>query len=130
MTLKPSYRQKEKTDQTIGKTNRKNNPKEKKLKNYYDILEVKKDASEEEIKAAYKRMSRKYHPDKATKNGLTTEEATEKFQELHTAYEELTEQVQKQARRKKLSSQTGIIALFVIVEFTNLDNSISLRFSA
>ncbi|CAJ0746995.1 21028_t:CDS:10 [Entrophospora sp. SA101] len=120
----------EKTDQTIGKTNRKNNPKEKKLKNYYDILEVKKDASEEEIKAAYKRMSRKYHPDKATKNGLTTEEATEKFQELHTAYEELTEQVQKQARRKKLSSQTGIIALFVIVEFTNLDNSISLRFSA
>ncbi|CAJ0908576.1 13457_t:CDS:10 [Entrophospora sp. SA101] len=122
--------QEEKTDQTIGKTNRKNNPKEKKLKNYYDILEVKKDASEEEIKAAYKRMSRKYHPDKATKNGLTTEEATEKFQELHTAYEELTEQVQKQARRKKLSSQTGIIALFVIVEFTNLDNSISLRFSA
>lgn len=91
------------------KTDRKNNPKEKKAKNNYDILGIKANASEEEIKKAYKRMSLKYQ------NGLTTEDATEKFQELHTAYEELTQQAQKQVRRKKFSSQMGIMAIFIIV---------------
>lgn len=31
---------------------------------YYEIMEVKKDASQEEIKAKYKELAKKYHPDR------------------------------------------------------------------
>jgi curved DNA-binding protein CbpA len=34
-----------------------------KNKDYYKILEVEEDASEEEIKLAYRRLAKKYHPD-------------------------------------------------------------------
>ena len=33
------------------------------MENYYEILEVKNDASDEVIKAAYKALIKKYHPD-------------------------------------------------------------------
>ena len=33
-------------------------------KNYYDILGVKKDASKDDIRRAFKKLSLKYHPDK------------------------------------------------------------------
>ena len=33
------------------------------IKEYYKILEVEEDASEEEIKLAYRRLAKKYHPD-------------------------------------------------------------------
>ncbi len=46
----------------------------------YDILEVKPDATEQEIKKAYKDLSKKWHPDKHPPE--TREEATKKFQEI------------------------------------------------
>ncbi len=99
----------EKTNQKLNKNNRKNPSRE--LQNYYEILKIDQNANEEQIKQAYKRLSRQYHPDKASKNGLTTQEATEKFQELHAAYEELL----KRTHRRKSLYQFGIIAIFLVI---------------
>lgn len=54
-------------------------------KDYYKILGVGKDASEHEIKKAYRKMAVKYHPDK-NRDG---EQGDEKFKEVGEAYETL-----------------------------------------
>ena len=56
-------------------------------KNFYEILEINKNASQEEIKKAYRRLSLKYHPDKNSDSG-----AVEKFQDISEAYETLSDQ--------------------------------------
>ena len=51
---------------------------------YYEHLEIKSNAKDEEIKKAYRRLSLKYHPDKNKEAG-----AEERFQHINTAYEVL-----------------------------------------
>lgn len=56
----------------------------------YKILEITKDASNDEVKKAYRKMAKKYHPDKL--QGLGDEHlkgAKEKFQRIQTAYEKI-----------------------------------------
>ena len=62
-------------------------------KNYYDILGVDKKASPEEIKAAYRKLAMKYHPDRNQGN----EEAAEKFKEVNEAHETLSDQQKRAA---------------------------------
>ncbi|MEM9487047.1 MAG: DnaJ domain-containing protein [Cyanobacteria bacterium P01_F01_bin.116] len=59
---------------------------------YYARLQVSPDASQAEIKAAFRRLARRYHPD------LNPDDpgALEKFRALHEAYEVLIDQVQRQ----------------------------------
>ncbi len=52
-------------------------------KDYYNILGIQKNASNEEIKKAYKKLAIKYHPDKNKGNKI----AEEKFKEINEAYE-------------------------------------------
>ena len=57
-------------------------------KNYYNILEIEKNASEEEIKKAYKKGALKWHPDKNVNN---KEEAENKFKDISEAYSVLSD---------------------------------------
>lgn len=59
--------------------------------NYYDILGVSKSATEKDIKAAYRRLARKYHPD--VNPGDKAAEA--KFKEMNAAYEVLADKEKK-----------------------------------
>ncbi|MDE5776993.1 MAG: DnaJ domain-containing protein [Lachnospiraceae bacterium] len=56
------------------------------MKNPYDILGVSTNASEDEIKKAYRNLSRKYHPD-ANVNNPNKEQAEERFKEIQQAYQ-------------------------------------------
>ena len=57
------------------------------MKNYYEVLEVSQNASDEIISRAYKVLAKKYHPDMNPDN---LEEASEKFKEVAEAYEVLS----------------------------------------
>ncbi|KAI0511632.1 hypothetical protein KFK09_012262 [Dendrobium nobile] len=56
-------------------------------KSYYEVLQVPKGASDEQIKRAYRKLALKYHPDKNQGN----EEANKRFAEINNAYEVLTD---------------------------------------
>lgn len=55
-----------------------------KFRDYYEILGVKRDASQEEVQKAFRKLARKYHPDVNKEAG-----AEDKFKELNEAYEVL-----------------------------------------
>ena len=54
----------------------------------YSILGVSRDASDEEIKKAYRKLSRKYHPD-ANINNPNKDQAEEKFKKIQQAYDQI-----------------------------------------
>lgn len=60
-------------------------------KDYYDILGVKREATDAEIKSAYRKMARKYHPDVNK-----TKEAESKFKDINEAYEVLSDHQKRQ----------------------------------
>ena len=62
-------------------------------KSFYDILGVSKDASADEIKSAYRKLARKYHPDLHPGD----EEMANKFKEISEAYDTLSDPQKKSA---------------------------------
>lgn len=62
-------------------------------KDYYEVLGVNKDASEEEIKKSYRKLAMKYHPDRNPDNP----KAEEQFKEAKEAYETLMDDQKRAA---------------------------------
>ena len=61
-------------------------------RDYYDILGVSKNASQDEIKKAFRKKARQYHPDVNKDN---PKEAEAKFKEANEAYEVLSDETKK-----------------------------------
>ncbi len=59
------------------------------MKDPYEVLGINKDASQEEIKKAYRKLAKQYHPDNYVNNPLA-DLAEEKFKDINEAYEALT----------------------------------------
>lgn len=60
-------------------------------KNPYDVLGISPNASDDEVKKAYRELSRKYHPDANVNNPLA-DLAEEKFKEVQEAYDTITKE--------------------------------------
>lgn len=58
------------------------------MRNPYEVLGISENATEEEIKKAYRALSRKYHPD-ANINNPNKDQAEEKFKEIQQAYQQI-----------------------------------------
>ena len=67
------------------------------FKDYYDIMGVARDATQDEIKRAYRKLARKYHPDVSKEKN-----AEAKFKEVGEAYEVL-----KDAEKRAAYDQLG-----------------------
>lgn len=59
-------------------------------RDYYDVLGIKKDAADADIKGAYRKLAKKYHPDVSTE-----ENAEAKFKEVQEAYEVLSDSTKR-----------------------------------
>lgn len=60
---------------------------------YYNILKVSRNATEEDLKKSYKRLAMKWHPDK---NAVNTKEAEAKFKQISEAYDVLSDPEKRQ----------------------------------
>ncbi|MGO9592329.1 MAG: DnaJ C-terminal domain-containing protein [Steroidobacteraceae bacterium] len=73
-----------------------------KYKDYYAILGLQRGASDEEVKKAYRRLARKYHPDVSKESG-----AEEKFKEVAEAYQTLKDADKRAAYDQLGAHQAG-----------------------
>ena len=60
-------------------------------RDYYEVLGVKRDASDAEIKSAYRKLARKYHPDRNPGD----KQAEENFKEVQAAYDVLSDKAKR-----------------------------------
>lgn len=74
------------------------------MKDPYSILGISRDATDEQVKAAYHDLAKKYHPDNYTDDNPLKELAQEKMQEINAAYDKIS---RERARKKSRTSQSG-----------------------
>jgi molecular chaperone DnaJ len=79
----------------------------KDMKDYYKILGVSRDATQDEIKKAFRQLALKYHPDR----NLGDKEAEEKFKEINEAYSCLSDP-EKRANYDRFGTAEGVGAGF------------------
>ena len=87
------------TEETVkaveeSKIEKKKNDIEEKVRDPYQVLGISRSASDEEIKKAYRTLSRKYHPD-ANVNNPNKEQAEERFKQVQQAYDQIMKEKQQ-----------------------------------
>ena len=76
------------------------------MTNLYEVLGVECEASNEEIRAAYRELSNKYHRDKSPKNTALHEPLDEICKKLNEAYEILKDEKKRKVYDDSLKSKT------------------------
>lgn len=76
------------------------------MRDPYEVLGVQKNATQDEIKSAYRKLAKQYHPDRYIGNPLA-DLAAEKFKEINEAYDTLTESNTKNSYGGNNSSYQG-----------------------
>lgn len=76
------------------------------MKNPYEILGVSRNATEEEIKKAYRELARKYHPDNYVGSPLA-DLASEKMKEINDAYDTVMKNIHKRSGSAETENATG-----------------------
>lgn len=74
------------------------------MKNYYEILNLKTNVSNDEIKRGYKEMASKFHPDKYPENSKFAEDM---MKDINVAYSVLSDEVKRKAYDDWLATETG-----------------------
>lgn len=74
------------------------------MKNYYEILEVDKNASKEVIEKAYKTLVKKYHPD--LQQGETKKQYEEKMKQINNAYALLSDDIKREEYDNQLKQES------------------------
>lgn len=79
-----------------GAEEAKKKEKQAKKKDYYKILDLPRDANENDIRKAYKKLAIKWHPDKNTESDEKKLQAEKRFKEINEAYAVLSDPKKKQ----------------------------------
>ena len=91
-------------------------------RDYYEVLGVPKDASDAEIKKAFKKLALKYHPDRNPDNPKAAEE---KFKEINEAYSVLSNK-QKRAQYDQFGLKMFINPAIPLPRLKPISSSISM----
>lgn len=94
----------------------------KKMRNPYEVLGVPSNATEEQIKMAYKELAKKYHPDKYINNPLS-DLAAEKMQEINQAYNELMKNRSSYAGGKQSNSYANFNQVRTLINQNRIDEA-------
>ena len=73
------------------------------MRNYYEILEVDKNASQEVIEKAYRALAKKYHPD--LQQGTMKQEYAEKMKIINEAYDVLSDNLERMKYNQQLQNE-------------------------
>lgn len=87
-----------------------------KYKNYYEILNVTRKSSKEEIRSSYRKLAKKYHPD--ANKGENAAEAEIKFKDVNEAYDILT----NEEKRRKYDRQVARLGYGMVSGDSTLSN--------
>jgi DnaJ-class molecular chaperone len=88
------------------------------LKDYYRVLDIRRDASAQDIKKAFRRLALQYHPDRNPEN---VREAGEKFKEINEAYEVLGDE-QTRLQYDRLTDLSSYQRRTMSVEDTSIED--------
>ncbi len=95
-------------------------------KNPYEVLGVSEQASDEEVKKAYRELAKKYHPDKYANTDLA-ELAGEKMKEINAAYEEIERLRKEGATYSSSSNAYGYSSSGTDARYVHIRQSINAR---